>query len=70
MGSLGQRGGGGHPVRVPLDVLRALGVAVDEYIVGVDRRHHLLAGRVHDGEIQPRVHGHGEEGGVQVGAAG
>ena len=67
---LRQRRGGRHPVRIPLDVPGTLRVPVGQDVVGVDRRHHLLAGRVHDGEVQPRIHGHREKGRVQVGAAG
>ena len=59
-----------HTVGIPLNVLRTLRVAVGQHVVSIHRRHHLLAGRVHDGKVQPGVHRHGEEGGVQIGAAG
>ena len=62
--------GRGHAVGIPLDVLCALRVAIGQHVIGVNRRHHLLAGGVHDGKVKPRIHRHGEEGGVQVGAAG
>ena len=65
-----QRRRSGHPVGIPFDVLRALLVPVGQNVIGIHGRHHLLAGRVHNGKVQPRIHGHGEEGGVQVGAAG
>ena len=68
--SLCQRGAGGHAVGKALDVLCALLVPVGQHVVGVHRRHHLLTGGVHDGKVQPCVHGHGQKGGVQVGAAG
>ena len=68
--SLCQRSAGGHTVGKALNVLCALLVPVGQHVVGVHRRHHLLAGRVHDGKVQPGVHRHGQEGGVQVGAAG
>ena len=61
---------GRHMVGIPLNVFGALRVAVGQHIVSIHRRHHLLAGRVHNGEVKARIHRHGEEGGVQIGAAG
>ena len=57
-------------VGIALNVFGALRVAVGQHIVSVHCRHHVLAGRVHDGEVKARIHRHGEEGGVQIGAAG
>ena len=70
-----RRGGLGRlgrhlPPGVPGDVLPALLVPPRQDAIGIDRPHHLLAGRVHDGKVEPRVHGHGQKGGVQVGPAG
>ena len=61
---------GGHAVGIALNVFGALLVSVGQHVVGVHCRHHVLAGRVHDGKVKARIHRHGEEGGVQVRAAG
>ena len=66
LGRLGRH----RPPGVPGDVPPALLVPPRQDAIGIDRPHHLLAGGVHDGQVQPGVHGHGQKGGVQVGPAG
>ncbi len=61
---------GRDAVGVALDVFCALPVAVGQHVVGIHGSHHLLAGGVHDGKVEPGVHRHGQKGSVQVGAAG
>ena len=66
----GQLCGGGDTVGVAGNIAGALGVPARENVVGADGGHDLLAGGIHNGQIQSRLHGQRQERGVKVGTAG